>query len=195
MAEGDVILQAHINEWDVQTHLGKRMGVLRLTDAGDRVLWHDRDGDQEWRLPDQQPSSPDLPALTKVVLATAYPSSMGTKPEAKMPFRVLFLQAADGSALATLMSASVMDVTYAAEEDLERIWPRSAFASLEARGVAFVEEGYDTFDALNRAHPRAATGIRVGLMSRRFEKWQLIICGLVVVIAAVAVIANWLSSK
>jgi hypothetical protein len=195
MAVGDVLLQARINQWDAQTRLGRQMNVLRLTDSGDRVLWHDRDGDQEWRLPDQQSSSPDLPVLTTVVLATAYPSAIGNRPEVKMPFQVLFLQAADGVSLATLMTASVMDVTYAAEEDLERIWPRNAFAALEARGVPFVEEEYDTFDALNRAHPGAATGVRVGLMTRRFEKWELAVFAVVLTVVVGALIANWLSSK
>ena len=180
-SEGAVLLLPEVNHFDGHTRFGDRAGRSRLDDAGDHVRWTGPGGDQSWTLPDQ-PGRPDLPVLTSVV----YVDTQQYGPRGPIPARVLLLAGEDGATLATLGIASSAPLTSGpVGEDMDRVWPRHGFATLEARGVRVTTEFVDDFGRLNKVHRRAAGWKDVAL----YSKWSIRVLWLSIAALAAIMVA------
>ena len=75
------------------------------------------------------------------------------------------------------------------DDDLERVWPRAGFATLEARGVSIEELQLRDIDALVQRYP--GTVARSQLLTASSASWRYFIAGLIVFVLA-AVLISWL---
>jgi len=83
------------------------------------------------------------------------------------------------------------DPQYAAmsEDDLERVWPRSGFAALEARGVAVSNIDVQDIDELARRYPGSVS--RSQLLTASSTAWRLL--GVLVVgVPLLVLLVGWL---
>jgi hypothetical protein len=155
----NVLLGARVNEYDWQTHRGREMWRLQLTDDGDHVTWHDGKRTHVWRLPDQ--SAPGVPVLAKAVLLKwgQYQTSL-KQPSATIERLVLV----DDQ---NRVLASVLTTHYLTEEDMDRFWPESQFADLIQRRVTYSAETFDDLEQIPQHYKGAVSSVRIALFSRR----------------------------
>jgi hypothetical protein len=155
----NVLLNARVNEYDWQTHRGREMWRLQLTDDGDHVTWHDGKHTHVWRLPDQ--SATGVPVLAKAVLLKwgQYQTSL-KQPSATIE-RLVLVDDQDR------VLASVLTTHYLTEEDMNRFWPESQFADLTQRGVTYSAETFDDLEQIPQHYRGAVSSVRIALFSRR----------------------------
>jgi hypothetical protein len=190
MAIGQVLAAAQVNQWDAQTRRGKAAARLRLLDAGDHVEWTDGETTAQWVLPDQASGRPDLPVLASIVRAEYDEHGRATVTRER-----LYLIDAEDNVLAILITADFSGLVGATPEDIDRLWPRGAFAALEERGVAYSAETFDDVAVMAARYHGSVRPITSTMMSRRSADLQFkFALGLLIVLIAIGLIW-WLTQN
>jgi hypothetical protein len=114
-------------------------------------------------LPDQ-PGGGSLPTLARVVYAQT--AAVMVDGGLGIPETHVLLVAEDGRALETLAVAGAAH-TRMSEAELEKIWPRTGFDALAARGVAVEDVETGDVGELRRRFPGSVSRSRVLMYSRR----------------------------
>ena len=186
LPDDNVLLEARVNVYDAQTHRGKVAATRRLTNMGDHVAWHDGGAVTTWRLPDQAPLNPDVPVLSRAVLLSWKEYSESASVAAR-GHTSLVLVDDHNHVLATLISAS--DIT---DTDIQRLWPETAFATLAARGVPYVEEQHEDSDEVARLYPGSVSGLRRSYTSKSSARRTSMIVYVIGAVLVGALLIAWL---
>lgn len=174
-----VLLAPAVGRFDGLTASGARASRQRLVAAHAGAVWHDGDRSLVWGLPDSPVAG--APTLTRVVYAeSAARSDLVLYPELHL------LLVDDGSR--TLMRLGTADVYYAGtdRDELERLWPRAGFSSLEQRGVVVEDVVTADIDELARRFPGSVTATHrvVGSTATARVVWILIALSLGIALGA-----------
>ena len=187
MAKDDVLLAAHVNVYDAQTHRGKVAASYRVIDQGDQVVFFHNDVQSVWRLPDQPPLQPDVPVLSRAVLLS-WDQYSKSSTVANNSRKSLVLVDDSNRVLFTLISAG--DIT---DTDIPRLWPTEAFGLLATRGVPYDEEQLDDADEVARRYPGGASAWKRATTSRAAARRMTIFVTAVGFVVAGLVLFIWLS--
>lgn len=179
---GDALLAPVLNPYDAQTTWGKAAARHRVVQIGGSPLLLDGVKSTPLGLPSQPLAG--TPTLSRVVYARTAVQVRGVL----TPVTYLLLIDADDRPLAVLGHS---DPQYAAmnEDDLERVWPRSGFATLEGHGVIVEELRLRDIDALAKRYP--GTVSRPQLLTASSASWWYLIAALVLIFL-VAALSSWL---
>ena len=176
----NVILHARVNEYDWQTHRGREMWRLRLTDNGDHVTWFDGKRSHKWRLPGQ---TGNVPVLARAVLLTWGQYETSLKQPSTTIQRLVLVDDQQK------VLASVLTTHYLTEEDMGRFWPADQFTALTERGVPYTTESFGDVSQIPKHYRGAVSEVRVALFSRKGATRNAIIVG--VITAAIAGVVLW----
>lgn len=160
-----VLLAPVLSNFDATTTWGRKAAKLRVVETGSGCEVVSGDETTTVGLPTRP--APGAKTLSRVVYVQTTVRVRGN------PHAVTYLMLVDSDdrVLAVLGRT---DPQYAAmsEGDLARVWPRSGFAALEARGVTVSSIDVKDIDELARRHPGSVT--RSQLFAASSTAWRIV---------------------